>query len=450
MENGFGEIGNKLEKDNPVESVSSFQEDFFCVVKEIVIKRVFEILGKKEEELTEQEKEFYDKYVAYLTVSTVASMGAGDFFSEMIPNSMSKPKKEYNHKDSFPSIVEMERFMSEKREDFQKDENFLDINKDFKSEVYEKEDGDNMSQTAYNRFVRDDKKVIVEELVNNYLNKDYNLPFSTLTAINWDAGVKIDFEQMLPNGYSFSPEEMVKTEVEIDLEKLEKRIKYYPVDLKNYKGTRKSEGNFYLSPYFKRVAYGDLSKEGGILSLFHEIAHAWQDVYHGENNRGNFESFWREVSNCLKILKGEQDKFKSGKISSEKYDKSVKYITGELTKLKVEFDSENFVYQGQVLENRSIIITDFEGERYVMKCDNFDSIKKEFEKEERDAWAHALLMLRFLRKRGVDLEPEMKSFSDFKDYIEPCLESYQRSVGSKVEIVGGGIGFVKKSKDNGK
>jgi len=449
MENGFGEIGDKPEKNNPVENVSSFQEDLFCVVKEVVIKRVSEILGKNEEELTEQEKEFYDRYVACLTVSTVASMGAGDFFSEMIPNSMSKPKKEYNHKDSFPSIVEIERFINEKREDFQKDNNFVDIKKDFRSEIYEKEDGDNISQTAYNRFVRDDKKVIVEELVNNYLKKDYNIPFSTLTAINWDAEVKIDFEQMLPNGYSFSPAEMVKVEKEIDLEKMERRIKYYPVDLKDYNGTKDSDGYFYQASLFKRVAYGDLSKKGGLLGLFHEIAHAWQDVYHGENNRGNFESFYKDVLGNLNFLKVGQDKLKNGKITSDEYDRVVKYITGELMKLGVEFDSENFIYQGQSLENGSIIITDFEGGKYVMKCDNFDNIKKGFEKEERDAWAHALLMLRFLRKRGVDLEPEMKNFSDFKNYIEPCLESYQRSVEGKVEIVGGGIGFVKKSKDNG-
>ncbi len=446
MDNKFEGPSNNLEKDNLADNPDSYYEDFFNTVKEVVLKRVSEILEKSESEMTDQEKEFYKKYVSYLTISTVASMGAGDYFSEMIPNSMSKPKKEYNHKDTFPSIIRIEEFIKEKREDFQKIDGFSDIKKDFKSEVYEKESGDEIVQIGYNRFLRDDKKVILEELVDNYLKKDYNLPLSVLMAINWDAGVKIDFEQMLPNGYSFAPSEMIKSEEDIDLEKLEKRVKYYPVNLKDYEGTKNSAGTFYQASYLKRVAYGDLAKKGGLLGLFHEIAHAWQDVYHGENNRGNFDNFYKEVSICLKILKGEQDKFRNKKIMEGRYDRSLKYINGELAKLGVEFDVDNFIYSGQDLEKGSIVITDFEGGRYVIKSDSFDDIKKNYEREERDAWAHALLMLRFLRKRGIDLEPDMKSPSDIKNYIEECLGTYQSVTEQKIEIIGGKIGFVKNPK----
>jgi hypothetical protein len=57
-----------------------------------------------------------------------------------------------------------------------------------------------------------------------------------------------------------------------------------------------------------------------------------------------------------------------------------------------------------------------------------------FISEERDAWAHSLRMLRFLRSRGLDVEPGLKTLEDIKKYIDPCLDSYQHSLEKMVSI----------------
>lgn len=445
MRNQFEKLEDNQKKDNSAKKEGVSYEEVLDNMKSVVARRVSEIYGLSEDELVSQHKEFYDQCVRYLAVSSMISLEAGDSFSKMIPRSLRKPKNGFDRDYQLPSFFEIEKFRKEKFSEFQKMVNFSDITKDFRSEVYEQKDEDAISQIAYNRFLRDDGENVLEELINNYLRTDFNSAVSILAVTNRKTGTRIDLEQMLPDGYYFSPEEMIKIEQKFDQETESKKTIIHPVDMKDYKGSKSSSGGFYNSPELKKVAYGDLSKTGGLLSLFHEIAHAWQNVYHGENNRHNFENFYNEVSNLLKILKSKQDGFKNGDITKDKYDYFVECVRKSLKKVGVEFDADNFIYQGQELEKGSIIIADFESVRYVFRCENFESIKQGFEKEERDAWAHALLMVRFLRRMGIDLEPGMKNISDLRRYIAPYLESYQKGVEERMEIIGGKINFIKKS-----
>jgi hypothetical protein len=60
------------------------------------------------------------------------------------------------------------------------------------------------------------------------------------------------------------------------------------------------------------------------------------------------------------------------------------------------------------------------------------SVAKGYGQDERDAWAHALKTLRYLRRRGIDLEPGMKTLSDFQEYIGPCLDSHQKDIEKQI------------------
>jgi len=439
-------------KENPVEDENVSQEDFFKVIREIVIKRVSEIYDKNENELAEQEKEFYNRFVDHLAVSIIVSIVSGEYFKNMIPNSLNKPKKKYEHDDGFPSILKIEKFIQEKIKDFQKDANFKDINKDFRSEVYEEKLDDEIIQKLYNRFVRDDKRIIMEEFVENYFYGDGNNAYSTLIVNDYHSGMKIDLGQMLPNGYCFTPSEMLKKEQKFEQSESNMKIKFSPMNLNKYTGAKNSTDDFEVikdaseTGNFKKVRYGDVSKRGGLLSLLHEIGHTWQTVYDGTSNKKNFCEFWDEISTDMHYLRDRLEKFKDNIITEDEYKLSIKHVEGETAKLGVRFDSNNFIYKNQNLDNGKIIISYSPDDRYIVECDDFGKIKKGFEKEEREAWAHALLMLRFLRKIGIDLEPEMKNFSDIKDYIEKNLSTYQAYAEGKTKIVGGRINFVKNRK----
>ncbi len=79
----------------------------------------------------------------------------------------------------------------------------------------------------------------------------------------------------------------------------------------------------------------------------------------------------------------------------------------------------------------------------MIKSEKLNELIADYEKEERDAWAHAVRALRFLRKRGIDLEPQLKTLSDFKEVIDPALGSYQRYMENRIESVARKLGFIK-------
>jgi hypothetical protein len=51
--------------------------------------------------------------------------------------------------------------------------------------------------------------------------------------------------------------------------------------------------------------------------------------------------------------------------------------------------------------------------------------------EERDAWAFALRLLRELRRRGIDLEPELQTKEDILTFVHAKLHSYERAIETK-------------------
>ena len=89
---------------------------------------------------------------------------------------------------------------------------------------------------------------------------------------------------------------------EIDEEGEKPELKKIPiqVNLDSYQGTEGAEGNFAFHytttpPEVKRIEYGDLTSKGSVLSLLHEIAHAWQNEYYDHFGGPVFKKFYKEV-----------------------------------------------------------------------------------------------------------------------------------------------------------
>jgi hypothetical protein len=70
---------------------------------------------------------------------------------------------------------------------------------------------------------------------------------------------------------------------------------------------------------------------------------------------------------------------------------------------------------------------------FVIRSNKLKPLVEDYVREERDAWAHAIRVLRFFRRQGLDLEPELKTLDDIRDVVHYALGTYQKSIESKIE-----------------
>lgn len=110
----------------------------------------------------------------------------------------------------------------------------------------------------------------------------------------------------------------------------------------------------------------------------------------------------------------------------------------------VEIDIEKFSDNTKKVEEGEIKTKSIFGEEFIIRSDRLNQMLEGYEKGERDAWAHAIRVIRFLRKQGVDLEPQLETLDDFKDIIGSCLETYQRSVEDMIISSERGVRFARQ------
>jgi len=446
-------MGNQFEK-TPTQEANSEEyaniEEFYRDLQKSVMEEVYEMMEVKEEDVDEETKKAWEEYGLFLTNSMFVSIEAGEYFKQLIPSSPNKPKKEYSHDTQLPSIVFFERERIGLARKLKKEPEFNDFAKDYNSEVAEERKDKYVLQTAYYRNTSDEGRIITEELLHNYLREESNIAKSQLVISDWQTGVKLDVNQLLPNEYTLLPSEMMHIETECDLEKLTKINKFIPVDLKYYSGTKGAQGEFVQAPGFNEVRYEDLTKKGSRLALFHEIAHSWQDAYDGCYERGEFEDIHEETAGWLKILDKSVKELEKGEISKDKHEFRTEYVRKKLEEKGVNFNINNFIYNGENAKDNDIIFAYSNEERYIAQCDKLRDILKLYEKKERDAWAHAVLMIRFLRKKSIDLEPELQKLEDFRSVIDPCLQSYQKKIEKQIKFVNGKVGFNRRNGESKK
>lgn len=429
----------KMPEINPSEGKDKLQENKFSVLS---LKRVFSavkdgflnnirmLFGREQEDpkSTIVLKSFFKD----MNETKALSEDAGQFFQELIPNSLRKPNQEYQEDKKLNGIAYVEWLRSEFTGEIARD----NIQDSFHSEVREEaEEGkEQIKQRCYNRYKREDGFSVAEEAINNILTDEMNMALSYLAATDLKTGQRLDLSQLLPSGCYFSPASMVKRHERLNRDGDRPRIEIIPIpqDLKAYTGVETSENHFYSRG--NMVAYGDLTEKGGILSLLHEISHAWQGKYYEQLQIHSFEEFYSGTVSALSLIKEFKENVAKGNGSSEDNDFAIDFLKDDLLKKGVQIDEDNFVYQGQEVKNGEILVADPMGNKYIIKSERAAEVANGYGQDERDAWAHALKTLRYLRRRGIDLEPGMKTLSDFQEYIGPCLESHQKHIEKQITL----------------
>jgi len=273
------------------------------------------------------------------------------------------------------------------------------------------------------------------ERVENYLWDDANSASSSLIVKTEDRR-QLELNYLLPKDCRFTPSSMFNLESYFDEKEHVKKNKIIRTDLKEYQGM--TEAIDYFACRGGLVEYGNLTKKGGMLSLLHEIAHAWQNVYyeHEHNTaRASYEETHWSVSSWLHILSDYKKDFDSGNMDKEEFDKHLAHVKKRTKEVGIEFDENNFIYDGRPLEDEEIDIYDrYHKKTFIFKSKKFKDITEDYVGEERNAWAHAIKVLRFLRQQGIDLEPEMKTVKDFQDKVHSTLSSYQQSLEKEAHI----------------
>lgn len=234
-------------------------------------------------------------------------------------------------------------------------------------------------------FIREDGQSFLKEIVFNYMDENSNQPFSFLIFEDLKTGLKLDLQQLLPSEilFRFSPSVLIPYKYGERKKIVLKERK----DLKDYYGTKfsqKSEGDlgFMMSCAAGKggtIVYENLVKKGGMLSLLHEISHAWQSK---GCNFCKLEKFFQILETLA---------FKE--VPEEKIQKFLS--------------------------------------RYENICEiAFDSFK-----EEKDAWESSKQIIMFLRDQGVDLEPQICSNEDFSTIAEENLETYRFFIRDKFQLL---------------
>jgi hypothetical protein len=260
------------------------------------------------------------------------------------------------------------------------------------------------------------------------------------------AECKLDINQMIPEKYRLCPRELTSFELKFN-EEGEIYSKVHQVDLKNYEGTNKSGSEFICFPNAALITYGNLSEKAGLMSLFHEIAHSWNRAYKREKyEQRDFDEFYLNAIGLFEMIEERMEKKKNGEIAKDEFDTELNVINQAFKESGIYYDIKNFEYSGEGAKEGDIIFINprKNGKKYLAKCDILKNILTDYEKSERNAWAHALLMLRLLRKKGIDLEPDLTTLEDYNKVIETNLKSYQNGVEEQIQIVGEKIKFMKK------
>ena len=425
------------------------------------------------DEINKEDDEDVNTFEQKIKRSVELGRAAGEFFQFLIPKSPRKPEKEYDgeteeseFEEEAREAIEVAKRIREKftEEQFAAEEvNGIKVyfpKEELQETCKEKEieiaPGERaLAQHVTFRFKQDESPNMIEENLTNLVTEEMNIPAGSLTIINPESEMRLELKKMLPEGYEFVPKSMEEKKHEIIENNGKPRIKITPIpqSLKDYKGS-KYAGKYFAAVRYKKiiqqVQYGNLVEKGNILVLLHEIAHTWQNVYREDDARGDFEEFHKEVMRSLTILAWYKEQRKNqkwtGAWTKEAFEEDViQPSLEELEELGVRVDMETFDDPGRPPGDKETQL--FGGGRMftaTVNAEKFERLMYRFEQAEREAWAHAIKVLRFLRRRGFDLEPGLSS-EDMKEKIDTWLGSYDRAVNAMMQSSARPTRFVSKS-----
>lgn len=388
------------------------------------------------------------------TIHSESSNLAGEYFENLIPKGLRKPRKKASHhspittklsddySDVHSSLIEAmgssRRKYRKTREEILEESVFAKERKPYPGSIEENilNNGD-IKQTLSRAVLHGGVNLIYEDVTNVIKPGEVNVPESKLAIQNIESGVTFDLEPLLPFGYKFIPGNL-----DYSGSSEERSVK----DLKEV-DENKGSHSFYMNVGRKVVSYGSLVEKGGVLSLFHEIAHAWQMEHLGELGRPSFEGglkvFKIIISGLSKIIDDPQSvipeielMMKDDNVGIESISFSPTYeyaentviignyyhnVATELVKKIFETEDRSLVDDLDMQLKEALKKSGY----YTIKSKKLSQFLDEYVADERDAWAHALKTLRFLKRQGLNVEPELESLDDFKSIIDPCLASYR-------------------------
>ena len=399
---------------------------------------------------------------------------AGDFFMELIPQGINKPDVAGQSRHNFTWNALLRKELNAFIPNYRHQGNQLNrkvlrdnLDKFFEESLFRKdkmsyegelreEDHDGVINQEISRAMNQQgsENIIYERIENNIMSSNgVRYTEANLVIQDIKSGVSLDIDALLPKDFHFTP----------GLKDL---------DLKIYGGASVSEGEFYESPTQKVVAYGNITEKGNMLSLFHEIAHSWQTNYSAEIEKGKY-AYTTLLEESLRLMEELEEAGLRLESTTTEKDRKI-----ELEKIRKIFEDLSSIGTETIVEGDKILIAeptpvDKEGvinlqsfsntmpperldswdiphERkeylkkkryYPIKNSRLEDAMENYIAEERDAWAHALRMMRFLRRRGLDIEPEFKKLADIKEHIDPCLGSYQKGLEWRIKLAPGDYRF---------
>ncbi len=317
-----------------------------------------------------------------------------------------------------------------------------------------------VEQTTTNASKQDGNQNLIYERVSNTIDRPGNTNYAESSLVIQDIknGITLDLNALLPSNCKFVPRAMDKELFfQPDAESITgKSYKQKEVaDLKNYKMGESDPEGFAMRPSHKIVNYGDLKKTGGILSLLHEVAHAWQNKYYhtSDQGRAGFEGIYETVTTLiskLELPKDSEDYEEPDKIWEQLEKSGIECLDKNGTEIPTNqegvinipnayFELAKYVetlglpdtkisQSGRDELPSMLAKTKSQIRFYPIKSAAFQKTMDTYVSEERDAWAHAIMIVRFLKGKGIDVEPELKKLEDIKKVIDPCLASYQNSL----------------------
>lgn len=305
-------------------------------------------------------------------------------------------------------------------------------------EICRKEVDDNTTKEEFVREIQlGDEQLKVYEMIENYLirrgDKLKNVAQSNIVVKDNKTGRMLALADILPARYRLVPSGLQV--VEQKREKTTGKIKNLQVSrtIEDYINQGDENNEFVAVAYGLdkdyqggNIQYGDLSKSGGFLSLLHEIAHAWQHAHGVAGERTRFEEYISEMNENLERLAFADESFHEGDIGAQTYKKYTDIIKSELEAMGVEIVSDQ-----NIDDTKMSFVT---SSRYFFQINSETFIKlfDKFANEEREAWAHAIKVLRFLRRSNINLEPELKSRSDIMAKVNTSLATYDKILKEKI------------------
>ena len=163
--------------------------------------------------------------------------------------------------------------------------------------------------------------------------------------------------------------------------------------------------------------------------LLHEIIHTWQMEFYREDSPSEaVRKFISDANISAYMFFDYHEKFIRGEIGEKERDDMELFAVERLHGHGLTLDRDQ-CYSLELERDAFLKVGISYGETghsfYFSDFTILENLMEKFEQSERCAWAYAIKIVRFLRKKGIDIEPELKTFDDFKSVYESALQSYQ-------------------------